>query len=620
MRKLRSSLCGLLVCACGGADPERPADVADAPNPAAAAGPVEAPWIESPARTFPATAIDRREAPVFGHLLLPRPAAWLAELGEQVLPPRMSGLATPAGLLGFVVLSTGLPPALAEHADLERPFGCVVGELSPAPRVACSLGYRGGALQFTTDVGARQAGASGHVAEFEVGGYPVFIDAIGGDVVLSVETGFFAEVDEYIESALVGRADAVRSDLEFVVFSEHLYARHGDTLLALADVPEDKLATGLLNATSESERRLWEMRIEAERRNDRAAMQKFGEYVQVTGFVDLDRGRLSLGAQLIPRVGGRFPADSLTRGRSLDPELLAGLPREVVALVAYDIDPWATVGINRYTSGPITEDDVRNAIASLAALWAAVNDSSASAAEVALNRHFLEDRALYGGSAAWAMLDHPGTPLTVVGIRRLAPGQSGRASWLAWTENMQSGVLRSDLAKSFAWSFVPGAWSLDGAEVDRWTIRAVHARALAEIAAIDPALASIAREGVAIDRVERDGYAYFVVAPGAEEAVLRRVFAARGGEHRLGDEPRFKSLRARDPEAFMLFGFDLARLRGALAAQPNLVRALDMQKLVEADIGEALDDFLMSCGETEQGLARGELVMGPGLLRALRAL
>lgn len=619
MRK--STLCGLLVCACTGAAPER-ADVAvEAPAPAAARPvPATIPMAEGPARALPTTVIDREDAPLYGHLLIPRPAGWLAETGEQVLPPRLSGMATPAGLLGLIALSTGLPPVMAENTDLARPIGCVVGELSPAPQVACVLGYRGGARQFATDVGARGAGTSGHVAEFAVAGQPVFVDAIGGDVVLSVDGDFFAAVDEYIESALLGRADAVGPDLEVIVFADHLYSRHRDALLALADEPDDKLAKGLLNARGETGRRMWQTRIDAERRNDRAAMEKLAEFAQVTVFADLDRGRLSLGAQIIPRAGGRFPAESLTRGRAIDFELLAGLPRELFALVAYDIDPWAAAGINRYKSGPITEVDVRGSIESLAAIWAVVNESSARAAERALNAHFLEDRALYSGQAAWVVLDLPDAPLAVAWIRRLAPGKSGRASWRAWAEKMSSGVLRGEMGKGLAWSFEPDAWRLDGVEVDRWTLRLRDAESLVELEAFSPALAASARDGVAIDRIERDGHAYFVLAPGGEEAVLRRLFAARAGERRLGDEPRFASLRARDPEAFMLFGFDVGRIREAVARHPDLVKALDMQKFVDAGVGEALDDFAMSCSETERGIVRGELLIGPGLLRGLRAL
>lgn len=614
-------LCGLLAAACSRAPEPTPQTQPAAPAPTATDDPgppailPEAIAItETPARRFPAVALDRLNAPLYLHAVIPHPGALIDEVREHLLPPRFDAMGDHQALLRLLTLATGLPPSLAERTDLSRPFGCVIGELSPTPQVACVFGHTGGADGFARDIGA--TASEGHAGELVVGGLVVVIDSLGKDVALSLGDGFFAAAEKYLAQQIVARAPRIDVDLEIVTFADHLYQNHSVDLLALAEEPDERLSAALASATGDLMRRLIGLRIDLDRESDRAAMRKLGEYDTATVYVDLDHGDLAVGVHVLPRPGGRFPKDSLLHGHAPDLGIAADLPAEVLAFVAFDMDPWAVAGFNRYTTGPLTDADAKAGIAAMASLWALASGGPARAAEAAITAHFREDQALYAGPSAWALIDVEGATPALVGTRRLVAGKSGRDAWKTWAAALQDGVLRGELGRALAWSFTPAAWAVDGAEVDRWTIR-VQSDALLDL---DPKLAAIAREGIHVDRLEHAGDTHYVVAPGGEEAAVRRLLAAKAGERKLGDSPRFPVVRARDHDAYMLFAFDVARVRSTLAGWPALVRLIGADAFITTDLGAGLDDLTLRAAESSDGSVRGELAFGRGILRFLRTL
>ncbi|HEY8375313.1 MAG TPA: hypothetical protein VIK91_02440, partial [Nannocystis sp.] len=536
----------VFVCACSsppsapapeagpGSEPAPRAEIATPPPaPEEVKAPVEGALAETPARGMPPAARDRLGAPIYGHVLVPRPEQWLAEIREQIVPPRYAEMVTPKGLLGLLVVAVGMPTEFAEKLDLTRPLGCVIGDLSPEPQVACVLGYRGGAQVFAQDLGGARE-HPGHVAMFEVESVKVYVDALGPDVALSLDDGTFKATSAYIERNLVGGADRVRTDVEAVVFPDYLFERHGETLMALADEPEERTAKALREAKGEFARKLAEAQADHERRTNRSELRKLKEYSEIAMYVDLADGHLALGARVLPRPGGRFPAESLNHGRRLDFEFVGRLPAEVLAIFAYDLDPYSVAAVRRSVEGFITEEDVQDAITSVALYWAAVAGGPEAAYERRITDELREARALYAGPAAWALVTLPEAPLAFLGVRRLLPGASGREAWRAWAARMGERPQGPVAAKGMKWSFHPAAWTLDGAEVDRWTIELLEAD-LQEARAALFGNGATSLSTLHIDRLEHEGDVYYVIAPGAEEAVLRRALAARAGKGKLGD-------------------------------------------------------------------------------------
>ncbi|MCY1059927.1 hypothetical protein [Nannocystis sp. SCPEA4] len=617
MKKGQFGLCGVVLAACTSAVPRPEADpaprnVAAKPDPQAS----QLPFTATPASRFDSSPVDRLGTPVLVHLLIPRPAEWMAELQQHVVPSRFAPMSTPEGLLSLIAMGAGLPAKLVEKTDLTRPFGCTLGPMSSEPETACVFSYRGGAKEFAQDIEAGPA--DGHLGTFKAGQFSVYIDALGDDVVLSDRAGTFGLTAKYIETNLVRRAHAVEPDLEIVLFPADLLPSLRPLVAQQMTNTHAEYAGKILTYDNPAVRKALEAGASYERSADQLSLEKLAEYSQVTLFADLAHGRFALGAHGLPRPGGRFPRESLSHGRHLDYELAAGFPREVLGLLTFDMDPWALPAINRYYSGWIAEGEVQFSIQIFAALWAAASGGSQAKAEKALTRHLQEDRSLYSGAAMWAAIEHPGVPLAFIGARRLVPGQTGRDSWRAWAQRMDDGFLGGTLAEFFTWSFTPDAWRLDGVEVDRWSIHLRKEKPPRIASSLSPRTLALFDAGLVIDRLERDGHVYYVVAPGAEESVFRRLFAAQAGDRRLGDEQRFTSLRARDPQAHFLFAGDVQRIRAVVAAWPDLKAVFGLDTFAATPIGDGLDDLAVRFAETEQGEVRGELVLGPGLLKALR--
>lgn len=562
--------------------------------------------------------LDRAGAPVFGHVAVFDAKDLLGRIREHAAPPRIHDMFETEPLVGLGVGLAGLPSGLSTKIDLARPFGCVVGDLSTGLDVACVFGYRGGAGELARDFEVPAGSdAQGHAAAVTLHGLPLFIDALGDDVVVSASPTIFGAARAYLQRNIVERSVAARPDLEIVVYADELVTRHEERLAAFYVSEEDRLGAQLAGADARV-RQAVTTYAQHHRALERADLKKLGEYRQLTLHARVGAEGIALGVHAIPRPGGRFPTGSLTRGRTIPPALVKNLPAGVLACFAFNVDPWALAGFNRHTSGAITDDDVRGSIAMASAVWGALTTQPPADAEAAITEHLLEARRLYAGPTVWALVDEPGTPFALLGVRELTPGTSGRDSWLAWSRRMTPEVVLGGGAGYLTWSFVPAAMTIDGFIVDRWIFRPAQEadqKALeVDVASFAPALA----RGLVVDRMEAHGHVYYAIAPGSEESFLRRVLEARAGKGSLDSDTHVAAVITRDPASHVLFGLDLAALRNALASRAELARMFDLDPLALGDVGAGLDDVYLHYAETEAGVLRGSLVVGPAVLKWLK--
>lgn len=563
--------------------------------------------------------LDRAGAPALGHVVVFDAKSLLARIREHAAPPRIYDMLETEQIVGLGVGLAGLPSGLSSKIDLTRPFGCVVGDLSTGLDVACVFGYHGGAEELARDFEVPAGSdAQGHAAAVTLHGLPLFVDTLGDDVVVSASPTIFGAARAYLQRNIVERAAAARPDLEIVVYTDELVTRHEERLAAFFVGEEDGLGAQLAGADARV-RHGATAYAQHQQALERADLKKLGEYRQLTLHARVNAEGIALGVHAIPRPGGRFPAESLTRGRTIPPTLVKNLPTGVLAWCAFNIDPWALAGFNRHTSGAVTDEDVRGSIAMASAVWGALTTRSPADAEAAITAHFREARRLYMGPTVWALVDEPSTPFAILGVRELTHGTSGRDSWLAWSQRMTPEEVLGGGAGYLTWSFVPAAMTIDGFIVDRWIVRPAQEadqKALeVDLASFAPALA----RGLVVDRMEAHGHVYYAIAPGSEESFLRRVLEARAGKGSLSSDTHVAAVMTRDPASHVLFGLDLAALRNALASRTELSNMLDLDPFVLGDVGGGLDDVYLHYAETEAGVLRGSLVVGPAVLKWLKA-
>lgn len=600
-----------LVClTCGGA----PAAIGPPPPPP------PLPAATSPLIGVPAQALGRHGEAVFGHVLAADPAGTLADVAQQIVPAPYRAFLAPDTLLAIAASQLPIDGSFVHKIDLRRPLGCVFGDLAEDPsRVACVIGYQGGAKALARDLGLPQA-ANQDSAVLEIQGLRVHLDALGGDVVVSFGPGFFGEARAYLESNLLARRPGV--DLELVGFTHDFFARHGELLAALAAMDDEDQRQGVMGKAPASARAYAEPLFAGIRDLDALGTGKLGEIEQLSLVFNVDAGGASLGYHYTPRPGGPYPAASLTRGRRFDPTLAQILPAGPLVLFGYDLSPRALLAFNRYNSFSVSSEDVERSLRMWGELWSAVTGEPASIFRAAVDRELAESGELYTGDSVWSVHPQPGGPLGLglLSVYRLNPGARARDAWLEWTRRATpEAVLGATGKDSFGWSFTPDAYRIDGLPVDRWNLRPYGKAALelaVPLAAFSPTLAT---EGLTIDRLEVHEHVYFAIAPGAEEPLLRRALAAYRGQDSLREDAGLAAALGRDHEAFTVMSFDIAAL-GKWAADPAVRAVVPELDALPAGLGRGLDDVLLTFTESEAGVGRGEFMFGPGALASLQTL
>lgn len=613
MSRLLAGLPVLVALACPSCSRPDSASVAPAARSAAseAARPSEPPA---------ARALARDGAPVLGHVLIPSGTALFADLRERVFPEYSAPKLRLEALTERIVRRAGLNPVVAARIDLQRPLACVFGDLGQDPGdFVCTFGYAGGAAALVRDLGA-STDVEGH-AGLVTGETALYLDALGKDVAISGTRDFFPRTQAYLASNVVARSPEVRAGAEVVVFSRDVFGRYGAAIEAAAATPDARKQARIeetLASAPASIRRGFEILQLADREFDALNVRELAEHEQVSFALTIGDHGAALAWQFVPVAGGRFPGASVSRGRKLDAGFVESLPDGALALVAQNLDPRAVRAWSMYSAGGATEAEVLLRQRAVADAMSALRGARVSPESV--GREAAEEAALYDGHVAHLLLEQPGSPLGlgILSTHRLLPGADARAAWLAWTRRFSAeAVLGAAASKFLPWSFTPAAYTIDGVPVDRWTIRLsrlLESEAADDLGVVAPSLVT---EGLNIDRLEVGGQVHFVIAPGAEELLLRRTLAARDGGASLHDDVRLSAVLRRASGANVVMAFDFARSVDWFERVLVHFGVLEAGSLPRS-FGRGLDDVYMHFSEPEAGLVSGELVVGPGILAGLR--
>jgi hypothetical protein len=541
-----------------------------------------------------------------GHFAVPNASRLLAEVRTQASPPKGAAFLDEATLRSMASLGLGPRARLAERLVLDQPMGCVVvDDRAIEVPTACAVGYTGGAAAAAADFGSegKQADAGGHAAHYVIDGQDVYLDELGGHVVVSNHAGVFAKARGYLESNIIGRADAIADDVEVVLYPKAVMERYGKEIESLLS-----LMRGLPTAPSDSP--FADTFVEY----SRVSTERTFEYYRDLDQVDLGMGLEPLGFVLryaiYPAPGSTVQADSkAVSSGPLDATLVKQLPAESWMVMASTLDWRAAWQLE--SAAPVREVMID--------AYAKAVGRDGAAVRSAIEAFLAENSTLYGRDVAISVMHLPGSQGGLVVSRRL--GSAARPSWKPWTEGFDpTTVLGPEGVKLVTWRFQPDALTVAGVPVDRWTIEP-GPEAKAKIAAeADPTIAALekrlGRLELVIDRVELADRVLFVMAPGAQERYIEAAIAATKGGASVGGDAGLAAILARNADPSMIWAVDVARAIGWLRE----VLPPDAASELPAGLGGDLGDFYMSATYGASGRQHGEMVLNQRMLDGLRKL
>lgn len=541
-----------------------------------------------------------------GHFVVPNASRLLAEVRTQATPAKSAGFLDEVSLRAMASLALGPRAGLAEHVALDQPMGCVmVDDTSVDVPVACVVGYAGGAAAAATDLGTegKQADAAEHAAHYVIDGQDVYLDDLGGHVVVTNHASVFGKAKGYLEANVIGRAGSITDDLEMVVYPKAVMARYSTQLEALTS-----LMRSLPTTPSD------EPFAAAVAEYSRASTERTFDYYRGLDQVDFGLGLEPLGFvfryALFPTPGSAAQADAQAFASGpIDTAMAQQLPAESWLISASTVD-WKAVW--QLESAGSLRDVVVDA-------YAKAVGRDAAAVRTAIETFLAENSTLYARDFAFALMHLPGTQGGLVISRKLA--SPARAGWKPWTEAFDPAtVLGPEGVKRVTWSFQADALNVDGVAVDRWTIEPGPDTKVKLATERDPALAEIERRfgglKLEIDRVELADRVLFVVAPGAQEQYIRAAIAATKGGASTGSDAGLRALLARNPDTSGIMAVDVA---GALAWMREVLPP-DATAKLPATMGADLGDFYVSATYGASGRQHGEMVVSQGVIDELRKL
>ncbi|MBL4687497.1 MAG: hypothetical protein JKY37_23075, partial [Nannocystaceae bacterium] len=430
----------------------------------------------------------------------------LAKAKTQLFPEKYA-MYGDLGTLRAMGTILGEKSSLVQHFNFAEPAGCVLLDetVTQAP-FACFFSYEGGAAAVSTDVAdGKQDDAGGHVAHHVISGQELFVDDLGGAVVVTGHTEMFAKSKGYLSETLLPYAKTQADDLAMVVFPAPLIARYeteAASMLAAAG-PQGGASLDL--------------------------------YRDVETFVYAFALKPD-GAHLSMNIGAKEGTDyanvlaALSAG-PVDEKWFTKLPSTTWAMAAY--------------SGHFSKLREGSALDAIAPIYEKAIESyaretgkDAATVRASLSSFFDESLALYGAAGSWGMLHEPGT--TGAMVLALAKDKPGREKWKTWSEAFTSkAVLDKDALKNVDWSFKADAVTVDGVVADRWTIQ------LKKVG--DPTIAKLRERfggklELTIDRLEFDDSVVFVAALSDIDKADAAVVAASKGTNTLADAPGGKAL------------------------------------------------------------------------------
>lgn len=548
--------------------------------------------------------LERGDA--LGHFAVPNASRLLTEVRTQASPPSGASYLDESALRGLSSLALGPRSGLAEHISLEQPMGCVlVDDASMDAPVACAVGYKGGATAAAADLGAegKQADSAGHAAHYVIEGQDLYLDDLGGHLVVTNHAAVFAKAKGYLERSVIGRAGEITDDMEVVVYPKALMARYARQIESFTSlmraVPPMPGSSPMATAFAEYSRTSTERSLDFYRELDQV---DFGLGLEPVGFV--------FRYALYPTPGSSAQADSqAVASGPIDASLVKQLPAESWVVTASTID-WKALW-ELESAAPMRE--------LLINAYAEAVSRDAGTVRTAIETFLAENSTLYGRDFAFGLMHLPGTQGGLVVSRRLTT--PARERWKPWTESFDpTGVLGPEGVKLVTWTFEADALEVDGVAVDRWTIEPGPDAKAAIKAEADPVLAELERRlgglRLDIDRVELGDRVLFVVAPGAQERYIRAAIEATKGGPSTGGDAGLSALLVRNPDTSAIMAVDVA---GALSWAREVLPP-EATATLPAGLGGDLGDFYVSATYGASGRQHGEMVLSQGMIDGLRKL
>lgn len=507
------------------------------------------------ASEFHAVRIEHEPA-VLGHLLVPNTRALIDAVRNRIAPLQMANGVSEQSLRALAGANLGPRSMVAQNVALDRPWGCVL--LDPRtyePPVTCIATYKGGVERLIKDLGPadRSPDDKGHAAQFTVDGAPLFVDALADQVVVSGHPGAFAAAKDHL-GRMVARTKPL-GDIEVVAFAAGLAEAFQPELDAAVSATEAQARQGNQPTGDAELDRLLKVWSDYEIRSAKRTGEQLRSLDQFSAGLSLNGSGLALDMAIFPR-----PDTDLAKGwrssasEPVDPSLPGKLPKQSAAILSWSLNETG------WLESPYTAEIV----GLVADTHAALSGQSPEVARRAMTAYALENAALYTDQRVAALMrvgESAGGALLVVPVE----GDPTRDRWLAWSQAFTpAAVMGRTQDRPITWAFEPGSYELEGVPVDRLKIsltdvarnrlRTNNQQALVEIERFLGGLF------VNIDRLETNGFVFYVIAPKAERDHLAAAVAATKGTDPLGAVNALATVGSRTQGASMVVALDIARL------------------------------------------------------------
>lgn len=555
----------------------------------------------------PADQIQRGDA--LGHFLVANPNGLLEEVAKQGAPAKFAPTVNEAALKALAGMALGDKAALVQHLDFGKPFGCMVlsSTVTDVP-VACTMGYQGGAAALATDLGGegKAADAGGHAAHYVLEGQDMFVDELGGQVVVSNHTEIFGKAKGYLEANMIGRASKLATDIEIVGFLGAAAKRYESQV--------DTLMSEMSRASStRTGNKFTDAMMDYNQQSTTDMFDRLTEIEQIT---------VGIGFEPVGFVSrfATFPVE----GSKLQEQAKAAAagPMQRTTLEALPSSAFLVAGMNAdWKAAWDTEQFVKMRDFMLES-YAEATGHDATAVKAAVATYVGETHEIYGNEWGFAFAHEPGTVGGMVISQSLK--KPGRDHWRTMakllTPEMVLGTLGTDWV---TWRFEEKVSEVEGVEIDRLTIEPGPelAKKIAEEVAKDSDLAAIeTRVGgfkLVMDRGETADRAFYVFAPKAEGQYMKSLMtAAAGSSGTLAGNAGVKLIFDRNPKVSSVMAMDGKATIGWLK------ELLPPEKAgqIPADLGNDMGDFFFVTSYGSGGSQTGEMVVGQPLIDQIRKL
>ena len=564
-------------------------ETAEAKPPTEGLGVEAAAMIQSATAAAAAAPLLEHEG-VLGHFMMGNAVESVKEIKEQAAPDSVKNMVDLEVLKSLTSMQLGERSSVAINVDLAKPFGCALVDSSviDAP-VACVVGYKGGAEALVTDLGSKDAlpDAKGHVGAYTVEGQEVYIDAIGDQVALSNHPDLFGKAKDYLEANIVGRADEGIADFELVIYPNAAMTRYGDELKQVAKFLDDLSEDGPTSST-----------------DLRKQVDEMDQLALGIGFTPAG-AHFSVATHAKPGSELAAQFDSMYGG-IMNVDFVGKLP----------MSAFVFAGMQAGT-GLTESDNWKKGVELLAESMSKEFGMSADDLRKEVESFVEEEADLYTRDMVMGMLYEPGTlGALVLEVGKKAPG---RDKWKAWSERFTTtSILPTEGQENIDWSFASAATTIEGVEIDRWSIQPT--RKALEGSGSDPDMERIRKLWpdltLRIDRAELDDRVIFVVAPTESDTYMQSAIKATRGGKTVRDRKGWDGLDAGRPSTTALYAIDVA---GGIEWLRPLLDPSDAAE-IPSPLGSGLDDVTMVLRHPAPGVIAGSFNVSQAFIDQLKPL